>query len=202
VERDGVHGPGVHEQDRDRSVVDHCVAGEVFHPGMDPGELLDEQPVGEQVVDKHAVQEFARVYSFRQVVSGEPSTEAGRAGLPAAWARKGELRSSMFARWGLPGLGARAKSRPIAGPSADVAGHPRADKQAAGEERCFDAPPSARTVGNPCIWARHTGLSEAASLAGSRFFSDVRCPLAGEERTTLGQALVPLYLPDADTLGG
>jgi hypothetical protein len=186
---------------------------------MDPGVLLEEQPVTEQVVDKHAVQEFARVYSFRQFVSGEPSTEAGRAGLPAAWARKGELRSSMLARWGLPGLGARAKSRPIAGPSADVARHPRADKQAsdnlgnpadrihsahqlAGEERCFDAPPSARTVGNPCIWARHTGLSEAVRLAGSRFFSDVRCPLAGEERTTLGQALVPLYLPDADTLGG
>jgi hypothetical protein len=131
VRDDGVHRSGVHEQDRDRPGMDDRVAGEVLHPGVDSGVLLEEHSVAEQVVDKLALQEFARVYSFRQFVSGEPSTEAGRAGLPAAWARKGELRSSMLARWGLPGLGARAKSRPIAGPSADVARHPRADNRPA-----------------------------------------------------------------------
>jgi hypothetical protein len=48
MEDDGVHRPGVHKQDRDRPGVDHRVPGEVFHPGMDPGVLLDEQPVAEQ----------------------------------------------------------------------------------------------------------------------------------------------------------
>ena len=58
MEGDGVHRPGVHEQDSHPRGVDNGVAGQVFHPGMDPGVLLDEQPVTEQsplleqVVDK------------------------------------------------------------------------------------------------------------------------------------------------------
>ena len=48
VEGDGVHGPGVHEQDRNRPGVDHRVPGEVLHPGMDPGVFIDERPVPEQ----------------------------------------------------------------------------------------------------------------------------------------------------------
>jgi hypothetical protein len=48
VEGDGVHRPRLHEQDRNLPGVDHRVAGELFHPGMDPGVLLDEQPVTEQ----------------------------------------------------------------------------------------------------------------------------------------------------------
>ena len=57
MEDDGVHEPGIHEQDRDRPGVNHRVPGHFFHPGMDPGVLLDEQPVPEraplleQVVD-------------------------------------------------------------------------------------------------------------------------------------------------------
>jgi hypothetical protein len=58
MERDGVHGPGVHEQDRDRPGVHHRVARGPVHLGMDPGVLLDKQsvteqaPLIEQVVDK------------------------------------------------------------------------------------------------------------------------------------------------------
>lgn len=58
VEDDGVHRPSVHEQDSDRPGVDDGVAGEIFHPGLDPGVLLDEQtvpqqpPLLEQVIDK------------------------------------------------------------------------------------------------------------------------------------------------------
>lgn len=48
MEADGVHRPGVHEQDCDLPVMDHGVAGEVFHPGMDPGVVMDFQPVTEQ----------------------------------------------------------------------------------------------------------------------------------------------------------
>lgn len=51
VEGDGVHGPGVHEQDSDSPGVDHGEAREVFHPGMNPGVFLDEQPFTEQVID-------------------------------------------------------------------------------------------------------------------------------------------------------
>jgi hypothetical protein len=42
VEGDGVHGPGVDEQDGDRPGVDHRVARGPVEPGVDAGVLLDE----------------------------------------------------------------------------------------------------------------------------------------------------------------
>lgn len=48
MEGNGVHGPGVNEQNRHIPGVDHGVASQVFDPGMDPGVLIDEQSVTEQ----------------------------------------------------------------------------------------------------------------------------------------------------------
>jgi hypothetical protein len=48
VEHDRVHRAGVLEQHRHGPGVDHCVPDEAVHPGMDPGVLLDVQPIAEQ----------------------------------------------------------------------------------------------------------------------------------------------------------
>lgn len=50
MERDGIHWPGVHEQDCDLTGMDYGVAGRAFDPGMDPGILLDELSVAEQTL--------------------------------------------------------------------------------------------------------------------------------------------------------
>ncbi|GAC1453589.1 MAG: hypothetical protein PVSMB10_11240 [Pseudarthrobacter sp.] len=47
MERNGVHRTGIDEQGDLARVHDRVADGSV-HPGVDPGELLDEQPVPEQ----------------------------------------------------------------------------------------------------------------------------------------------------------